>query len=74
MELDALGNFSAEFETVTHQSFDENTGSGEISLVSGVAPLGLLCLGDVEPYSGSPSRHTTANDHFLITVHAIYEM
>jgi len=70
MELDSSDNFSAEFETVTHQSFDENTGAGEISVISGVAPLGLLCLGDAD---GS-GRITTQNDRFLITVHAIYEM
>jgi len=74
MELNSSANFSAEFETVTHQSFDVSKGTGEISVISGVAPLGLLCLGDVEPYSGNPIRHTTALDQFLITVHAIYEM
>lgn len=70
MELDSSDNFAAEFETVTHQSFDVNTGAGEISVISGVAPLGLLCLGDAD----GTGRVATQNDRYLITVHAIYEM
>ena len=71
MELDASANFAAECETTSPCNvFDQNTGAGEISVVSGVAPLGLLCLGDID---GSGS--TTAQlDQFMITVHAIYEM
>jgi hypothetical protein len=71
MELDSSANFAAEFETSSPCNvFDQNTGAGEISVVSGVAPLGLLCLGDID---GSGST-TTALDQFIITVHAIYEM
>lgn len=69
MELDSSENFASEFETSTYIDLDtmSTTNSG---MYSGVAPLGLICMGDVD---GS-GQTTAANDQFLITVHAIYEM
>jgi len=69
MELDASSNFAAEFETSTYEGFDtlSATSSG---MYSSVAPLGLICLGDIDGTGDA----TTAFDQFLITVHAIYEM
>lgn len=69
----AAGNFAAEFETSTFPAIAQNAGTGEISVYSGVAPLGLLCLGDIDGDTGSGAT-TTAGDQFLLTVHAIYEM
>jgi len=70
MELDSGANFAAEFETSTFPQITQNAGSGEISVYSGVAPLGLLCLGDID---GSGST-TAPFDQFFLTVHAVYEM
>ena len=70
MEIDDSLNFAAEFETSTFPQITQNAGGGEISVYSGVAPLGLLCLGDID---GSGST-TSAFDQFLLTVHAVYEM
>ncbi len=69
MELDSSDNFASEFETSTYVDLDtmSTTNSG---VYSGVAPLGLICLGDID---GSGDI-TTTGDQFLITVHAIYEM
>ncbi len=69
MELVGNNNFASEFETSTYIDLDtmSTTNSG---MYSGVAPLGLICLGDID---GSGDTTTTA-DQFMITVHAIYEM
>ncbi len=69
MELDGSSNFASEFETSTY--IDLNTMSTTNSgMYSGVAPLGLICLGDIDGTGDT----TTAADQFLVTVHAIYEM
>ena len=69
MELDGQANFGPEFQTSTSRNViaAQVADSNSISLE---APLGLLCLGDVD---GSGTT-TAADDVFEITVHAIYEM
>jgi len=69
MELDSSSNFGPEFQTATSYNIDELSAT-TYSDVTVEAPLGLLCLGDVD---GSGTT-TSANDLFEITVHAIYEM
>ena len=69
MELDASGNFGPEFQTATSYDIDALSASTYPD-VTIEAPLGLLCLGDVD---GSGTT-TASNDLFEITVHAIYEM
>ncbi len=69
MELDTSGNFGPEFQTATSRNVDTLSATTHDS-VTVEAPLGLLCLGDVD---GSGTT-TTANDIYEITVHAIYEM
>ena len=69
MQLDSSSNFASEFETSTYVDLDtmSTTNSG---VYSGVAPLGLICLGDID----GDGDVTTTGDTFLVTVHAIYEM
>lgn len=69
MELNSSENFASEFETSAYAGFDllSATNSGTYS---SVAPLGLICLGDIDGTGAT----TTVLDQFLITVHAIYEM
>ena len=70
MELDSSDNFGPEFQTATSLNIDALSASTH-DTVTVEAPLGLLCLGDIDGSSGSA---TSANDIFEITVHAIYEM
>jgi hypothetical protein len=69
MELDSSDNFGPEFQTATSRNVDTLSATTHDS-VTVEAPLGLLCLGDVD---GSGTT-TAANDVYEITVHAIYEM
>ena len=69
MELDSSENFGPEFQTATSLSIDALSASTH-DLVTVEAPLGLLCLGDID---GSGDT-TASGDLFEITVHAIYEM
>jgi len=69
MELDSSANFGPEFQTATSRSIDTISATTYDS-VTVEAPLGLLCLGDID---GSDTT-TAADDVFEITVHAIYEM
>ncbi len=69
MELDSSANFGPEFQTATSRNVDTLSATTHDS-VTVEAPLGLLCLGDVD----GTGNTTTASDVFEITVHAIYEM
>ena len=69
MELDGSANFGPEFQTATSRHIDTISAETYDS-VTLEAPLGLLCLGDVD---GSGDA-TAQNDIYEITVHAIYEM
>ena len=68
MELTA-GNFGPEFQTATSYNIDtlSATTNQDVHIE---APLGLLCLGDID---GSGTT-TASGDLFEVTVHAIYEM
>ncbi len=69
MEFDSSGNFGPEYQTATSYDIDtlSTTSNQDVHLE---APLGLLCLGDID---GSGTT-TASGDVFQITVHAIYEM
>jgi hypothetical protein len=69
MELNNSTNFGPEFLTSTSRDID-TVSATTYDAVTVEAPLGLLCMGDVD---GSGQTTTTA-DLFEITVHAIYEM
>ncbi len=69
MELDSSANFGPEFQTATSREIDTISAT-TYDAVTVEAPLGLLCLGDVD---GS-GQTTAQSDLFEITVHAIYEM
>ena len=69
MEIDGSANFGPEFQTATSRDI-KTISADSYDSVTVEAPLGLLCLGDVD---GS-GQTTTANDLFEITVHAVYEM
>jgi len=69
MEIDNSENFGPEFQTATSLNIDALSATTH-DTVTVEAPLGLLCLGDIDG-----SGTTTAEaDLFEITVHAIYEM
>jgi len=69
MELDSSENFAPEFQTVTSYNIDalSATTNQDVHIE---APLGLLCIGDVD---GS-GQITAQGDQFWVTVNAIYEM
>lgn len=69
MEIDSSSNFQPEFQTATSRDID-TISETSYDAVTVEAPLGLLCLGDID---GS-GQTTAQGDLFEITVHAIYEM
>ena len=69
MELNSSTNFQPEFQTATSRNVDTLSATTH-DAVTVEAPLGLICLGDVD---GSGTT-TSTNDVYEITVHAIYEM
>ncbi len=76
VELDEYQEFRPYDENAQYQyqmwgKIAKNTGAGERSKVTVEAPCGLIQLGDL---GTDTLLSTAANDQFLITVHAIYEM